>query len=221
MTKARELYDSYLRELRDNHPQDEPVMRAAIEAFDAIQAGEKVTQRLLQPIIQAASDSRKMLFEIPVDFLDQLTGKHAEAREAVSKMAEDKRSYTRFNAIMCIGKAAPKSFKLQLLRQGLLDKSSKVRLKSADWVGRQRLRELVPELEQALAVETNEKARSTIEFEVKLLRDGYILEAEKDGTVRVTAFTPNGFGSRWFERPEFERRGIEAILAEFAVDPRG
>jgi hypothetical protein len=62
MKKAREIYDSYLRELLDKHPQDEPVMRAAIEAFDAIEAGGKATQGLLEPIVQAASDSRKMLF---------------------------------------------------------------------------------------------------------------------------------------------------------------
>jgi hypothetical protein len=216
MKKARELYDSYLCELREKHPQDEPVMRAALDAFDAIQAEGKVTQRLLEPIVQAASDSRKMLFEIPVDFLDQLTGSYGEAREAVATMAVDKRSHTRFNAIMCIGKAAPKSFKLELLRQGLRDKSSKVRLKAADWAGRQRLRELVPDLEDALAAEDNDKARATIEFELRLLRDGYILVTERDGTVRVTAFTPNGCGSRWFEQTEIDQRGIKTIVAELA-----
>lgn len=66
-----------------------------------------------------------MLFEIPVGFLDQLTGKHEAAREAVTKMAADKRSYTRHNVIMCIGAVAPEAFKLNLLRQGLRDKNSK------------------------------------------------------------------------------------------------
>lgn len=221
MKMAREIYDSYLRELREKRPQDEPVMRAAIEAFDAIQAGGKVTQLLLEPIVQAASDSRKMLFQIPVNFLQQLTGRHEEAREAVSRMAVAKRSHTRFNAIMCIGKAAPLSFKLELLRQGLRDKSSSVRLKAADWAGRQRLRELVPELVQALAAEVNDKARKAIEFNLLLLRDGYILETVKDGTVRVTAFTAYGCGARWFEQTEIDRRGIEAIVAEFASDRLG
>lgn len=221
MKNAREIYDSYLGKLREQHPQDESLMRAAIDAFDSIQAGEQITPRLLQPIVDAASDSRRLIYDIPVGFLQELTGKHEEARMAVSKLAVDKRSHTRFNSIMCIGRTAPKSFKLQLLRQGLRDKSSKVRWKSADWAGRQRLRELVPELEEAFASEKHEKARSTIVFDLKLLRDGYILEQETDGRFRVTAFTPNGVGSRWFEQMELERRGIEAIVAEFASYPLG
>ena len=221
MTTYRERYDSYLRELGETHPQDAPVMRAAIDAFDAIQAGDRVTQRLLEPIVKAASDSRKTLFDIPVGFLDQLTGAHDEARQAVSEMAENKRSFTRFNAITCIGKSAPKSFKLDLLRQGLRDKSSRVRAKAADWAGRHRLKELVPELEQALAAEKNDKARATIEFELRLLRDGYILKTGKDGTVWVTAHSPNGISGRCVEQSEIDQRGIDAIVAELATDPLG
>jgi hypothetical protein len=60
---------------------------------------------------------------------------------------------------MCIGKASPKSFKLKLPRQGLRDKSAKVRLKAADWAGRQRLREVVPDLEFAFAAEEAQLAK--------------------------------------------------------------
>lgn len=218
MKKARDIYDSYLRELRETHVEDESLMRRAIEAFDAIQAGEEASECLLGPIVQAASDSRKKIFDVPVDFLDRLSGKHAAAREAIVQMIDHTKSHVRFNGITCIGKAAPKSFKLKLLRKGLRDSSSKVRSKAADWIGRQRLRELVPDLEDALATEKNADARSTIEFELRLLRDGYILKTESDGTVCVTALTPKGCGSRWFEQIEIDRRGIEAIIAEFASD---
>jgi hypothetical protein len=215
MKKARDIYDSYLRELREQHPQDEPVMRAAIDAFDSIQARKSATARLLAPIVEAASDSRRMISEIPVAFLDQLTEKHAEACEAVSRMAIDKRGHTRFNAIMCIGKAAPLAFKVKLLRQGLRDKSSKVRQMSADWTGRLRLRELVPDLEEAVAAEQDAKTKATMQYALNCLNGGYTVKHESDGTVAVTKFTLNGGQTRWFEKEELDRRGIEAILAEF------
>jgi len=216
MKKARDIYESFLRELREQHPQTEPVMRAAIDAFDSIQAAKRTTERQLQAIVEAASDSRKMIFEIPVDFLDQLTEKHAEACEAVSKMAVDKRSHIRFNAIMCIGKAAPLAFKLKLLRQGLHDKISKVRQKSADWTGRLCLRELVPALEVAVAMEKDAQTKATMEYTLNSLKGGHTVKHESDGTVAVTKFTLNGGETRWFEKAEVDRRGIEAILAEFA-----
>jgi hypothetical protein len=149
---------------------------------------------------------------VPLDFV--MAGK-------ARRMAVDSRSHVRFNAILCLKKATPLDFTLRLIRQGLRDKSANVRGKAADWAGRLRIRQVVSDLEAALAVEKNKKARETIEFELRLLRDGYILTQETDGTFCVTAFTPNGCGSRWFKGPEIEQRGMEAIVAEFASDPLG
>jgi hypothetical protein len=190
-------------------------MRAVLDAYDAVQDGMPVTQQLLQPIFVAASDSRKLIFDLPVSYLDEFTGKYEEARAAVAKMAVDKRSHTRFNAIMCIGEEAPHGFKVKLLRQGLRDKSAKVRQKSADWIFRRSLRDLVADLEEALAAENDAKAKGMIEYALKSLRGGYTVKHEPDGTVAVTVFTLNGGLTQWFEQAELDRRGIEAIVAQF------
>ena len=86
-------------------------------------------------------------------------------------MAQDTRSHVRFNAIMCIGKNALVDFKLRLIRQGLLDKSSKVRMKAADWGSRMRLQEILPDLERALTVESNAKARTSFAWYIDFLRN--------------------------------------------------
>jgi hypothetical protein len=222
MTKTRAYYEPWLRDyLRKRQPDLEPQLLAAIDAYDTIQQENRLDAGRLAPIVAAASSSRRPLYENAAEFLGKLTGKYALARESVEKMAVDSRSHVRFNAILCLKKATPLDFTLRIIRQGLRDKRANVRGKAADWAGRLRIREVVPDLEAAFAVEKNKKARETIEFELRLLRDGYILEQEKDGTFCVTAFTPNGCGSRWFKKTEIEQRGMEAIVAQFASDPLG
>jgi hypothetical protein len=173
---------------------------------------------LLVPIVEAASSSRRPLYENATQLLSKLTGKFSEAREAVESMAMDPRSYVRFNAILCLGKLTPATFTAQLLRQGLRDKSANVRRKAADWTGRLRTRELVPDLETAAAQEKNAKVKVTIEFELKLLRDGYIKEPSSDNGFDVTTHTDDGIRSRWVSGSELRKRGINAIVKELAKD---
>jgi hypothetical protein len=187
-----------------------------MDAFDAIRNRKRVTDALLRVIVEAASDPHRPCYEIATDFLDKLTRNYGPAREAVEKMATDPRQHVRFNAILCIAESAPRPFQLRLLRQGLRDKSSRVRWKAADWAGRLRLADLVPELEDAFAAEKNSRARSTIEFNLRLLRDGYILVPELDGSVEVTTFCKNGIVSGWFQEREIRKRGIRAIVARLA-----
>jgi hypothetical protein len=217
MKKTRAEFEPWLRDyLRKRQPDLEPQMLAAIDAFDIIQEENRVDSALLAPIVEAASSSRRPLCENATSFLGKLTGEYVLARESVDRMALDSRSYVRFNAILCLGKATPLDFAIRLIRQGLRDKSAHVRKKAADWAGSLRLREAVPDLESALTVETNTKAKETIEFELRLLRDGHILEPDSDDGFFITAFISNGVGGRWVSRVELEQRGIETIIAEMA-----
>jgi hypothetical protein len=217
MRSTREEYEPWLRDyIRKRYPTLEPAMLAAINAFDSIKSSKEITEDLLAPIVEAASSSRRPLFENATTFLAALTGNHDEAREAVARMAVNPRSHVRFNAILCLGKATPLEFSLRLIRQGLRDKSASVRLKAADWAGRLRVREVVPELEQALEKETNAKARDTIGFELSLLRDGFIVKPGPDDGLHVATYsTGGGVAGRWVRRAELESRGLAAIVAEF------
>src|SRR5205823_314602 len=142
----------------------------------------------LAPIVNAASSSRVPLYENATSLLSELTEHFPAACDAVANMAQATRSRVRFNAILCLGRSTPPSLTLQILRQCLRDKSARVRLKAADWAGRLRLRKIVPDLEEAAARERNANARRTIEFELKLLRDGYILEPGSDEGLMITTF---------------------------------
>jgi hypothetical protein len=215
MKKTRADYEPWLRDyLRKRQPDLEPPLLAAIDAFDTIHDENRLDATLLAPIVEAASSSRRPLYDSATSFLGKLTADHALARESVERMAADTRSHVRFNAILCLRKATPIEFTLRLIRQSLRDKSANVRTKAADWAGHLRIRELVPDLEAALAAETNAKAKQTIEFELRLLRDGHILEPARDDGYYVTTYCSDGIASRWVARSELEQRGIQVIIAE-------
>ncbi len=220
MKTTLETYEPWLRDcIRKRFPELEPMILAAINAYDLILQKQSITSQWLEPIVAAASSSRRPLCETVTPFLGRLTGLYVEARQAVMQMAQDPRSHVRFNAILCLDEKTPRPFSLELIRKSLLDKSSNVRLKAADWAGRLRTREVVPELAEALAKKGNAKAKDTIEFELKLLRDGYILEPGPDDGFNITTFCSNGIAGRWIRRSEIERRGIQAILDELAARP--
>jgi hypothetical protein len=73
-----------------------------------------------------------------------------------------------------LGKETPSDIVDEILKASLKDKRARVRRKAADWAGTLRNKRLVSDLEAALSIEKDKKARSTMEFELRLLRDGYI-----------------------------------------------
>jgi hypothetical protein len=218
MTSAREKYEPWISDfLRKRYPELEAPLLAAIDAFDLIDQRQQIDEGLLRFIVEAASSSRRTLYENATSLLGELTERYGEARDAVAGMSQNTRSHVRFNAILCLCRSTPLSFSLDLIRRGLRDASARVRAKAADWPGRLRARDVVLDLEHALAQETNETARSTIEFELRLLRDGYILEPAQDDGFQVTTYSCNGVAGRWIERSELEQRGIDAIVADLAA----
>jgi hypothetical protein len=216
---ARDRFESWMQDyLRRRYPELEAPLRAAIHAFDTIQETKCVTPELLAAIVGAASSSRRPLYESATTLVSELTGQFPEAQEAIVTMARNPHSHVRFNAILCIGKSTPEPVSIQLLRESLRDNSAKVRGKAADWIGRMRLRELISDLEDASQREKNVNAKKTIDFELRLLRDGHILERTSDEGFNVITHTKIGCASRFVSESELNRRGIDVIVAELAKE---
>ena len=215
MGRVRDDIEGWLnRIIRPRCPELEPIIVAAAEAYDAAEEGGELPPELLRPVVDAASDSHRPVYEFAVSLLRRLTGRFPEACQAVADMAGHPKSHVRFNAILSLGRGTPAPLALEILRQGLRDRSSRVRIKAADWSGTLRLREMVPDLERASANERDPKTKREIDFALALLRDGYLLRpADHDG-FHVVAFFSGGINSRWVSRTELEQRGIEAIAAE-------
>jgi len=83
-------------------------------------------------------------------------------------------------------------------------------------MGRLHYKNLVPELTAALAVEMHAGTRKTMEFYLRLLRDGYILKKDADGRYSVTVPMPNGgISGRFIDEKLLREKGIDAIVAEY------
>jgi hypothetical protein len=81
MKKTRAAYEPWLRDyVRKRQPDLEPPLLAAIDAFDTIQDKHRLDATLLAPIVEAASSSRRALYENVTGFLGQLTGEYALAQ---------------------------------------------------------------------------------------------------------------------------------------------
>ena len=121
----------------------------------------------------------------------------------------------RFNSILCLGKSTPATTVERVLKSGLLDKSSRVRGKAADWILRLRKTEFVPELAMAHSSEPDAKVRSGMEFSLRLLRDGYILGPAQSGIYQLTVFRDDGSVKGLSVKQEILRtRGVEAVVSE-------
>lgn len=211
----RERYEAWINNtLRKYWPDLEPALCAAIDAYDSIQQAGTTSEDTLRPIIEAACSSRRPLYENVTGLLGALAEQFTAARDAVEKMSIDRRSQVRLNAILCLTKAMPASFSMRLLRQALCDKSAVVREKAADWAGRLRMRQLVPDLEAAFRAEKRAATRDTIEFEMRLLRDGYIFKPAKDSGYFLTTYTKQGVKGRFVRQSDVDSRGLDAIIQE-------
>jgi hypothetical protein len=217
MLSTRQQFDPWLRDvLQPRYPELVAPLVAAIEALDLYRSGTPLTEKLLQPIVAAASSSRRPLYENATSFLGSITETQSLAIEAVVKMSKSKDATLRFNAILCLKECTPSDVTLQILRQALIDKSSRVRKKAADWAGRLRLKTLVPELESAAAIEQHTGTRTTILFELRLLRDGYILDPAAPNGFYVTTRTKGGVASRFVSSSELESRGLSEVVRTLA-----
>jgi hypothetical protein len=213
MPETRERFEPWVeRNLRQRYPELVVPLMAAIDAFDAIWERGERTPDNLDKVVKAASSTRRPLYENASGLMQRLTTKWPEAAVAVLKMSKSPKSHVRFNAILCLGKGSPDDLVDAILRSGLQDKSARVRSKAADWAGRLGNTRLTSELTAASVVEDDAETRSCIDFELRLLRDGYILEKCEEGWFDVTVrMDDGGVCTETVNESRLKSEGIEAI----------
>jgi HEAT repeat protein len=157
-THVRKRYPELVRPLMDAMKTFSRVSRKRLVALDA-----------LTPLIAAATNDRAPLRDAATGMLGRLAEAHEAARQAMMNMATDANWQVRFNAVLCVNEQAPRSFSLTIIRQGLCDKSWRVREKAADWALRCHFIELLPDLREARKQESNQSARACMEYAIESL----------------------------------------------------
>lgn len=171
-----EQIESWIREYIIPHrPELEEPFRAAFEGFKRITSSKVVDQEALDAIIHATSSKSLILADNSITFLIDLVPEFEEVREAVIRMYADKKMHVRFNALRSLSSKAPRNFSMSLLKRGLNDNSYKVRKFASHKIRTLRMEELIPIMEETLLREENPDAKSEINYNLRLLRDGYCL----------------------------------------------
>ena len=109
-------------------PELVPTIEAAFRAFKTIRRTKRPRRDLLNRIVKACLSPRVPLWTAGTTFLGRLTASFSEAREAVLRLLQDSRSHVRVHAVKSLAGSTPLSFKMKVLRAGLLDHSPRVRL---------------------------------------------------------------------------------------------
>lgn len=215
MAMSRDRYESWIASrLEPRFPELVAPLRAALDALERIRIQERTDPADLRSLVDLLRSPRRPLYENGADLIRELTADRAEVRDAVAELASDKKAHVRFNAILCLSDVTPPEFSVMILRQALLDGSARVRQKVADWALRLKLAELTPDLERASLKEKRAATKKTIDFSLRLLRDGYVVEEASGDSVSITVPRNGSIVGRYFSRAEFEAKGGAALAAE-------
>jgi hypothetical protein len=214
MGKQRIRFEKWFPTRKPRAPELEANLLAIADAFDSARERGTLNSEQLALIVDGASSEKALLWMTSVDILGALSKDWPEAVEAIVAMSKDRNSQVRFNAICCLQVGIPNDAINSILKAGLIDKSSQVRWKAADQAEKLDKVDFIPDLTAAFAAEKNKKTREAIEHHLLLLRDGYILQSQEDGSFFVTARTKGGCTGRGVTAEELKTKGVNMIADE-------
>ena len=194
-------------------PNERELLNRAIDAYAQARDAASVTAAQVEPLVFAAKSRFTRVWETAMELLVPLAPKHAVVRDAMREMLNSKKVNERFNVVASLMACVPKSLSMEVIRRALNDKGSRVREKATEAADHLFLNELLPDLERRLAFEGSPGAKKALEFHVAMLRDGYILRREEDGTPRLTVRTKRGWTMPQITQKDIEDGKLNIIVA--------
>jgi hypothetical protein len=196
--------------------------KEAVEAaFRALSAADRTDPALIATLVDAISTADSETASLASIHLSLFTPRFAEVRDAVLRMAMDRRGEVREWAMHTVNSRAPSEFGGRLARLGLADEDWRVRRRAAELVFSFRLLDLLPELERLIATEEFADVKQSMLRAVGLLQDGYFLRPEGEATVFVEYVgRRNKLCFAGVSRSAVEHEGAAAVVAALR-EPRG
>jgi hypothetical protein len=215
MGTQRDRFEAWLKRWRGQRtPDEEAALLRVADAVDRAMQTGKLSADDLKTIVAGASHKRAMLWENTTSLLSALAERFHSAADAIRSMFASRDGQARFAAICCIDRESHAERFEDLLTPGLVDKSSRVRWKAAEIIGRFERKGLLPQLERACLAETNAKAKNVIEFEFTLIRDGYLVKPSEPSGYFVTVRYNHGIRSGYITEEAMHEKGAPAIAHE-------
>lgn len=141
-----------------------------LDVFDALKSGTVVSPQTLIALVDAASDRHTTVYEVSTEFLGEVAERDGVALEMIQNMAVSMHAHVRHNALLCLTANTPSKVCINMISNGLKDKSSRVRRKAADWALRLCLRDVELELSQAFKRESHLATAAVMRAALTVLR---------------------------------------------------
>ncbi|MBS0261508.1 MAG: hypothetical protein JSS02_06080 [Planctomycetes bacterium] len=186
MSDKRPSPDDFRDWLRGRH-EPAALQTVVFQASDSYERAVREGERLepLAELLAAASHPRVVVWEVALPLLARLAETAPPVRLKIAERAASRRLELRRRSIQYLTDRSPREFSVPLLGRLLHDRSGRVRGFAASRSERLGLTELLPALEQALAVESDSTARFELTYACHMLRDG---DFETDRAGYTSAF---------------------------------
>jgi hypothetical protein len=197
-----------------------PCLRAA-DAFDRTAVVGSLSQGDAELLKDAARNRSSLLSEYAASLLGRLAQRFPLARDAIAQLSKDAQLRARISALVALESVPVCDLHVTVGRVALNDRSRRVRELAADKIRGWRLWQLLPDVEQAIARESDVALRSALELQRDLLRNGYSVRPAHGGVSIVYQAAGTGLISTWVREAEFRTKGIAAIARQLGVDLTG
>lgn len=212
----RERFEAYYALPGSKRIDEQRMVLAAADAYDASEAAGRILPEELARIVDAVADSRAGVWANGADLLALAMERWEAARREFIKLLNHSKAHVRFAALCSLKANLPRDLIDVSIRQGLGDKSAKVRWKAAGQASTLNCRHLLSDIDAAIRIEKSSKTLSSLQFDYLWLRDGYIRRDLPDGRVTLSIRLPTGGGGIVTATiNEIESKGIEKIIADY------
>jgi len=218
----REEYEHWIQKyLKPRSPELVRNFRACLNGYEKIKTNNRVDKRSLNSVIRAARSSRAPLFNTAIHFLRDLSAHYREVGEVILTMSTDKHWYVRCHALLSLGQGTPSNVVRAILKKSLQDRSARVRGLAA-WQARSlHVLKLIPDLENQFSIEPHLEVKYSIDFHLRLLRDGYFVDKKNAKLPLIWIPTSDGIRGCSVSQQEIDTKGIQAIISEIRRNPYG
>lgn len=205
------------------HVESDPRMRgdarrvafAALEALKALRSAKSLAREDLEPIVQAIRCRLQAVREIGCPLLAELARAHAAARDAFRELMTSRKPSERLSAVLGLSRDMPRELLIEILSRGLDDRSKRVREWAAEQSWVLQVQEMGPALLRRVGTETDATFKRDLLSAVGLLRDGYVIKQNQDGSLLLSFTLPGGgVMSQEITQEDIDLGRVPAIVAQ-------
>lgn len=168
MGYERSYIEKYLQ--RFVRPKRPDLEASVLDAVDALNSRTPLSDATLAAMVDAVSEKSTSVYEASTQIFGEIAEYDGRALQMIQEMALSEHAHVRHNALLCLTEKTQEQVCLRMIRNGLKDKSSRVRGKAADWAHRLCLRSVELDIVNALLTESHGDTAQTMRAAIKALQ---------------------------------------------------